>query len=105
MKKQNITKILLKNKRVNNYTKLLIVLQTWDYFGEHYIPNRKIMNYLNIHKKNVISLLNQLEEDNVIKIYYRGRKKYFKFIGFKEEKEKIINEENEIFSYDWLGDE
>ena len=57
--KVNIIKILLKNQRVNNYTKLLIKLKQLDFYEEYYIPNRKLMNMLNIHKKNLIVLLHQ----------------------------------------------
>lgn len=104
-KDNNIIKILLNNKRVNNYTKLLIILNTLDFYKDYYIPNKKLMNMLGINKKNTIRLLKQLENDNVIKIFYKGRKRYFTFIAnsCKEEKEEI--KKDDIFDYDWLNDE
>lgn len=104
--KVNITKILLNNNRVNNYTKLLIRLQQLDYFEDYYIPNSKLMKMLNIHKKNLIVLLKQLEEDKIIAIYYRGRKRFFIFLKGSHEKENYDYEEKkELFDYDWLNDE
>ena len=104
-KDNNIIKILLNNKRVNNYTKLLIILNTLDFYKDYYIPNKKLMNMLGLTKYWVIQLLKQLNEDNVIKIFYKGRKRYFTFIdnSCKEEKEEIKKED--IFDYDWLNDE
>ena len=92
-------------KRVNNYTKLLIILNTLNFYEDYYIPNKKLMNMLGINKNRVIVLIKQLENDNVIKIFYKGRKKYFTFIAnsCKEEKEEI--KRKDIFDYDWLNDE
>ena len=66
--KVNIIKILLKNQRVNNYTKLLIKLKQLDFYEDYYIPNRKLMNQLGLTKKWIIILLHQLEEDRIIKV-------------------------------------
>ncbi len=112
-KKENIINILLKNKRVNNYTKLLIYLSRLNYYKDDYIPNKKLMNMLNINKQNLIRrLLKQLEDDKIIKIFYKGRKRYFKYIiNTVEDIEDINDEENinnnrriELFDYDWLND-
>lgn len=102
MKKKefNIYKVLLKNNRVNNYTKLLIVLNTLNYYGDDYIPNKKIMNLLKINKANTIRLLHQLENDHIIKIFYNGRKRYFIFEISDEKGNK-----EEIFEYNWLEEE
>lgn len=104
--KTNITKILLNNNRVNNYTKLLIKLQQLDYFEDYYIPNAKLMKMLGIHKKNLIVLLKQLKEDRIIAIFYKGRKKYFTFIADTEDKEaEFIEEKSELYDYDWLEED
>ena len=105
--KINITKLLLNNKRVNNYTKLLIRLQQLDYFEDYYIPNSKLMKMLGIRKHRLIGLLHQLQEDKVIGIIYRGRRRYFTF-NYKEEKEYDYEEftnKKDLFDYDWLNDE
>ena len=107
--KKNIIDVLLNNKRVNNYTKLLIILNTLDYFKDYYIPNKKLMNRLKINKKRIIVLLHQLEEDNIIKLYYKGRKRYFVFLAFSEDKESevkpVFSNNNDVFDYDWLEEE
>ena len=105
--KNNIIKMILQNPKVNHYTKLMIILNTLDYYEDYYIPNRKLINQLGIHKKNLIVLLHQLEDDNIIKVFYKDRKRYFTFIGkIKEEKEKIEEKtdysNNELFDYNWL---
>lgn len=102
--KRNIIKILLKCKKVNNYTKLMIILNTLEYYEDYYIPNRKLINMMNIHKKNLIVLLKQLEEDNIIKVFYKGRKRYFTFIA-KSEEEKSEEIKSNIYDYNWLEDD
>lgn len=99
-KNNNIIKILLENKRVNNYTKLLIYLNTLDYYKEYYIPNKKLMNYLKVNKNRIIVLLHQLEEDNIIILHYKKRKRFFEFI-YNNEKRKEIPV---IYEYDWLNE-
>lgn len=108
MKKEkiHITKLLLDNDRVNNYTKLMIILSRLNYFEEYYIPNAKLMKMLGIRKHRLIGLLKQLEEDKVISIFYRGRKRFFIFKNDGYEKENYDYEEKkELFDYDWLNDE
>ena len=99
-KKNNIVKILLENSRVNNYTKLLIYLKTLDFYKDYYIPNKKLMNYLKINKNRIIVLLHQLEEDNIISLHYKKRKRYFTFIYGESERKEIPV----IFEYDWLNE-
>ena len=95
----NIISYLLKNNRVNNYTKMMIYLSKYTYYKDYYIPNRKLINALKINKNRVIVILHQLESDNVIKLYYIGKKRYFKFVELKDTKN------NDIFHYDWLNDD
>lgn len=97
--KSNLYRILLENKRVNHYTKLLIMLNTYNHFKDYYIPNKKLTRILKIENNRVRGLLKQLQDDNIIKLYYVGKKRYFKF-NLEEEKKT-----NDIFHYDWLEDE
>lgn len=110
--KINLSKILLNNKHVNHYTKLLIHLSRWNYYEDYYIPNKKIMNILGINKKRTIGLLKQLEEDHVIAIFYKKRKRFFTLLNFnKSEENEFQNmedekkEANEIFNYNWLEED
>ena len=105
--KGNLFKILLKNKRVNNYTKLLILLNTLNFYEDYHIPNKKLMNMLKINKNRVIVLLHQLEEDRIIKVFYKNRKRYFTFIATDDSEEKIEERTNynELYDYNWLEDE
>lgn len=110
MSKNNIIKIVLNNKRVNNYTKLMIMLNTLDYFEDYYIPNKKLMNMLGTEKNKIRGLLHQLEEDEIIKVFYKKRKRYFTFIARVKEKEEQKevennNNHNNLFDYDWLNDD
>lgn len=109
--KGNIINLILKNKRVNNYTKLMILLNTLNYYEDYYIPNRKLMNLLKVNKKNIIRLLHQLEDDKIIKIFYKSKKRFFIFIGFNNEisekneiKSDHLEVRNNIFDYDWLNE-
>lgn len=101
---RNIIKILLNNEKVNNYTKLMVILNTLDHYEDYYIPNKKLMNMLSINKKSVIRLLHQLECDKVIKVFYKGRKRYFTFIATSDSDEnKKYN--NNLDDYNWLEEE
>lgn len=97
--KSNLYHILLENKRVNHYTKLLIMLNTYNHFKDYYIPNKKLTRILKIENNRVRGLLKQLQDDNIIKLYYIGKKRYFRFLT-KDKKENI-----EIFDYNWLEEE
>lgn len=108
--KIKITKLLLENNRVNHYTKLMIILSSLNYYEDYYIPNRKLMNMLGIEKNRIRGLLHQLQEDKLIAIFYKGRKRYFTFLqtGNEKEKEEDKKEElpgSDLFDYDWLNDE
>lgn len=104
-KKQNVNiiELILNSKRVNNYTKLMIYLNILNYYEDYYIPNKKIMNKLNINKKRSICLLKKLEEDRIISIFYKGRKRYFTFIAKTEEKNILNNDP--VVDYNWLEEE
>ena len=103
--KNNIYRILLDNKRVNHYTKLLILLNTFDYYNDHYIPNKKLMRLLKTYKANVVDLLHQLEEDKIIKLMYTKKRRYFKFTMEEYKREEIKTNYDDIFNYDWLNEE
>ena len=98
---------MLKNDRVNNYTKLMIILNTLNFYEDYYIPNRKLMNMLNINKNRVIVLLKQLREDRVISIFYKGSKVYFTFKENEEESSSQLDHKknNDVFDYNWLDED
>lgn len=115
--KQNIFKQLVDNKNVNLYTKLYLILYQMDYYKKYYIPNKLIMNKLNINKQNACRLIQQLKKDKIIRIYYKGSRRYFEFINKeleelkREDNFKYIptdeeqKEINNILTYNWLEDE
>ena len=98
--KISLNTILLNDKKVNNYTRMMIFLYMMDYYEDYYIPNRKLMNKLNINKKRTIVALHQLEDNNVIKVFYKGRKRYFTFIANIKKESNIY-----IDDYNWLEEE
>lgn len=99
---RNIHKILLSSKYVNNYTKLLLLLNNLDYYGDYYIPNRKLERMLKINKNRVIVLLHQAEDEGLIRLVYRDRKRFFIFLSQSNEK---TDEKPDLFDYNWLEDE
>lgn len=110
MKKNNrsITKILLNSKYVNNFTKLLLILNRLDYYEDYYIPNKKLENLMKIDRRKIRDILHHLEEENIIRILYKGRRRYFLFtdkdMAFSDElKKEAIKPE--LFDYNWLEDE
>ena len=107
MAKNNIIKLLLKNNKVNNYTKLMIILSNLDHFEDYYIPNKKLMRMIGINKNRVIVLLHQLQNDKIIKIFYKGKKRYFIFLAnsLEEKSESILDEVEAFDNYNWLEDE
>ena len=94
----------MKNKKVNGYTKMIILLSRLDYHKDYYIPNKKLMNILKIHKKNVIIILHQLVNDDIIKLSYKGKKRYFKFAEEETKEEKNVIPV-ELYDYNWLEEE
>lgn len=110
MKKNNrsITKILLKSKYVNNFTKLLLILNRLDYYEDYYIPNKKLENLLKIDRRKIRDILHHLENENIIRILYKGRRRYFLFtdkdMTFSDELEKEYKKV-ELEDYNWLEDE
>lgn len=104
-KNNNIFKELLNNKRVNNYTKMLIILNSLDYYKDYYIPNRKLMNILSLDKKSIVRLLINLKEDNLISIFYLGRKRYFTIKMLKCKEEKQLDFNTNVLDYNWLEEE
>lgn len=111
MKKNNrsITKILLNSKYVNNFTKLLLILNRLDYYEDYYIPNKKLLNLMKMNDKdNLNKLLKKIENENIIRILYKGRRRYFLFTDkdmiFSDELEKEYKKV-ELEDYNWLEDE
>ena len=102
--KNDLFSILLDDKNVNYYTKMLIMLNRLDYYQEYYIPNKKLMKMLGIHKKNVIQILNKLEENNVIKLHYKKSKRYFDFVKIQNRKHEDLKN-IQLYDYNWLEEE
>lgn len=103
-KDNNLFNILLEDENVNFYTKMLIMLSMLDYYEDYYIPNIKLMKMLGIHKKNTIQLLKKLEDENIIRLFYKGKKRYFSFIKYRNKK-KLKTDKIDLFDYDWLNEE
>ena len=103
-KDNNLFSILLEDENVNFYTKMLIMLSMLDYYEDYYIPNIKLMKMLGINKKSTIRLLKKLEDENIIRLFYKGKKRYFSFIKYKNKK-KLNNDKIDLFDYDWLNEE
>ncbi len=101
--KIDIFDILMKDNNVNNYTKMLILLNRLNYYSDNYIPNKKLMKILKINKPNVIRILGLLKKNKIIYVYYIGKKRYFKFINKKINEDKM--EYTSLYDYNWLEEE
>lgn len=101
--KIDIFDILMKDNNVNNYTKMLILLNRLNYYSDNYIPNKKLMKILKINKPNVIRILGLLKKNKIIYVYYIGKKRYFKFINKKMNDDKM--EYTSLYYYNWLEEE
>ena len=99
--KNNLFKLLLNDKNVNNYTKALIIISQMNYFDKIYIPNKLLMNKLNIDKKSVIRIVNKLKENKVIRVRYYENKRYITIIDKPEYNKNLDYFDN----YDWLSEE
>lgn len=95
----NIFKLILNDDNVNKYTKLYLILYQMNHYKKNYIPNRLIANRLNLDIKLCPRLLNKFKEKGIIKIYYIGKRRYFRFVN--EINKKEVNYED----YDWLEEE
>lgn len=99
--KNNLFKILLNDKNVNNYTKALIIILQMNYFDKIYIPNKLLMNKLNINKYNASRLIKQLENNKVIRVRYYENKRYITIVDNPEYNKNLDYFDN----YDWLSEE
>ena len=102
MEKSKIFKNLLSDNNVNNYTKVYILLSRFSYYKDNYIPNKKISNILKINKIDVIRAIAKLKQNNIIKVFYKGKKRYFKFINLDEEYKQY--DISEFDNYNWYED-
>lgn len=102
---RNIHKILLSSKYVNNYTKLLLLLNSLDFYGDYYIPNKKLERMLNTDRRKIRDLLHQAEEEELIRLFYRDRKRFFLFIDKNNKSEEEITKKPVLFDYNWLEDD
>ena len=104
MKNSSIFKLLLLDNNVNLYTKVLLILNSLDYYGDTYIPNRKIYNILIKYNKNVSirqikRIINKLEEEKIISIRYISYKRFFIL-----HKNIIKTDDKSDNEYNWLLD-
>lgn len=91
----------MNDKNVNNYTKALIIISQMNYFKKIYIPNRLLMNKLNITKPNAIKIVNKLKENKAIKVSYYENKRYIKIMDNIDSNKNFYYFDN----YDWLSEE
>ena len=91
----------MNDKNVNNYTKALIIISQMNHFKKIYIPNRLLMNKLNITKPNAIKIVNKLKENKVIKVSYYENKRYIKIMDNIDSNKNFYYFDN----YDWLSEE
>lgn len=102
--KIDIFDILMKDNNVNNYTKMLILLNRLNYYSDNYIPNKKLMKILKIDdKKSIRRLIDKLKKNKIIYVYYINKKRYFKFINKKLNDDKM--EYTSLYDYNWLEEE
>lgn len=99
--KNNLFNLLMNDKNVNNYTKALIIISQMNYFKKIYIPNKLLMNKLNIDKKSVIRIVNKLKENKAIKVSYYENKRYIKIMNNIDSNKNFYYFDN----YDWLSEE
>ena len=99
--KNNLFNLLMNDKNVNNYTKALIIISQMNHFKKIYIPNRLLMNKLNITKPNAIKIVNKLKENKVIKVSYYENKRYIKIMDNIDSNKNFYYFDN----YDWLSEE
>lgn len=111
MYQNNLYKILLNDKKVNSYTKILIILNMLAYNQDYYIPNKKI---LNICKKNNIKInsirglniiIKELQNSKIINLFYKGNKRYFNLNYYNNIKKNTTRKLTTDDDYDWLGDD
>lgn len=110
MKKNGIISILLKNKNVDLYTKMIIFLYYKNQNCDYLITTELICKYLKLdnthyNARKIYLTLKQLEIDKIIKIKIKMRRRYFKWLINEENYEKMFENKN-IFipDYDWLND-
>lgn len=99
--KNNLFNLLMNDKNVNNYTKALIIISQMNYFKKIYIPNKLLMNKLNITKPNAIKIVNKLKENKAIKVSYYENKRYIKIMDNIDSNKNFYYFDN----YDWLSEE
>lgn len=106
MKSKSIISIILSNKRVNIYTKLLIFLYYRNKDKKNDISDKTIKKYLKIDNiNNITRYLKQLEEDKIIKIQNIKQKRYFIWLIEEVSNSKYSELIELLNNYDWLNEE
>ena len=109
MKKNSIISILLSDKNVNLYTKLLIFLYYKNQNSDYLITTELICKYLKLDKtiynrKKIEFTLKELEKNKIIKIKIRNRRRFFKWLIYNDVDKLFTNKNIFIPEYDWLND-
>lgn len=109
MKKNSIISILLKDKNVNLYTKLLIFLYYKNQNEDYLITNELICKYLKLdntfyNKKKIYFTLKELEQNNIIKVKIRKRRRTFIWKVDNDIDKLFTNKNIFIPDYDWLNE-
>lgn len=84
MKKNSIISIILHSKNVNLYCKILIFLYYRNKNDDFLISDNIICKYLNIpftkyYKKKIAKCLQKMEEEKIIKIKIKQRRRFYKW--------------------------
>lgn len=106
MKANSIISILLNDKNVNLYTKLLIFLYYRQKNNDFLISDNIICKYLKIdnNKNNRVKIyrtLKQIEKEKIIKLKIKLRRRYFKW-NIKQDNEEKIKKLIDIPDFNWL---
>lgn len=106
MVKNGIISIILDNKNVNFYTKLLIFLYYKNKNNTYNISDSEICKRLKLNinsdRKKIYKTLCKLEEDKVIKINIVNRKRYFKWLIEEQKENNTIELLKILENYNWL---
>lgn len=109
MKKNSIISIILNDKNVNLYTKLLIFLYYKRRDNKLDISDKNICKYLKLDikkdKKALYKALKELEKNNIIKLELKKQRRFFEWLI--EEDNTPPNNIHELLDnlvqYDWLN--
>lgn len=105
MNKKSIISLLLNDKNVNLYTKILIFIFYKNKSNNCKISDNDIIKYLKLNKndkKKIYRVLKEMENNKIIKINLINQRRTFTWLVEEEEEKKKIIEIPEI---DWLNND